>query len=352
MQRNHNQFGKLMTLGCALVLVLALSGEVSAEGKLSAYLFGDYAYAAKSNDADFDGKSGFVARRIYFTYDNDIAENFSARLRMEMNQKDFSSSSSTKMGSVAKDAYLKWKLESHSLYFGLSGTPTWGTVEKFWGYRWLEKTPLDLYKYGSSRDIGFASKGALDAGEKINYHVMFGHGGSNGSETDKGKKYYGSLLFKPAARTIFEIYGDYEDSEDDEPNSASYVVQGFAGFTFDFGRVGLQYVYQSAETSKTSEATQSIISGFAIAKLTEKAKGVFRVDYLTDPNSEADGISYIPMVNDTKNLIFVLAGIDLEVARNVHFQPNIEFVSYGNPVGGGEKPDEEIIPRLSIFYKF
>ena len=130
------------------------------------------------------------------------------------------------------------------------------------------------------------------------------------------------------------------------------MIQGFAGFEGDFGRAGLQYAYHSAEDTDSTSVTQSIISGFVVAKVSEKAKGIARVDYLTDPNPSASKISYIPMVSDTKNLIFAVVGIDFEPAKKVHFQPNIELVSYGDAVGGGDKPDTEIIPRLSIYYKF
>jgi Phosphate-selective porin O and P len=335
-----------------LFLMLLCVAQVSAEGKISAYMFGDYAYIAKSSDADLDGKSGFVVRRIYFTYDNDIAEKFSARLRTEMSQKDFSNSSAVKMEPVVKDAYLKWKFDRHALYIGLSGTPTWGAVEKFWGYRWLEKTPLDLHKYGSSRDLGFAFKGALDKDKKINYHIMVGHGASNSGETDKGKKIYGSLLFKPSKKAIVEIYGDFEDSEGDESNTASYVFQGFAGFNGDFGRVGVQFAHHSEETSADTNITQNIISGFAVIKINEKANAVGRIDFLTDPNPGAAKIAYIPMANSTENLIFVVAGIDFLAAKNVHFQPNVELVMYGDDISGGEKPDTEIIPRVSVYFKF
>jgi hypothetical protein len=340
-----------VVLLCAIA-TLALGIDASAvDGKLSAYLFGDYAYVAKSNDADLDGKSGFVVRRIYFTYDNNIAERFSARLRMEMSQGNFSKGAA-KMSPVVKDAYLKWKLDRHSLYFGLSGTPTWGVTEKFWGYRWLEMTPLDLHKYGSSRDVGLAVKGTLDADKKIGYHLMLGQGNSNKSESDKGKKAYCALVYKPSRTALFEIYGDYEDSEGDESNTASYILQGFAGFSGDFGRVGLQYAYSSAEETDSTEVTQNIISAFVVAKLSEKAKAVARVDYLTDPNPNAAKISYFPMVPTAENLVFAVAGVDFEAAKNVHFQPNIEIVSYGNDPSTGDKPDAEIIPRFTVFFKF
>lgn len=335
-----------------LVTAVLCVSAVSAEQKISAYLFGDYVYVAKSNDTHYDGKSGFVARRIYFTYDNDIAENFSARFRMEMEQKDFAASSAAKITPYAKDAYLKWNFNNHALYLGMSPTPTWEVVESFWGYRWLEKTPLDLHNYGSSRDIGLALTGSLDDGKKVGYYLMAAHGAGTVSETDKGKKFYASMVFKPTDKAVFEIYGDFEDSEGDQPNSASYVLQGFAGFEGDFGRIGLQYAYAASDEDENTNITQNIISGFFVAKLGDKTKGVVRVDYLTDPNPNAAEISYIPMEPGTKHLMFAVAGVDLQIAKGVNIQPNAEVVSYGKELATGKNPDAEVIPRLSVYFRF
>ncbi len=197
-----------------------------------------------------------------------------------------------------------------------------------------------------------ALKGSLDKEKKINYHIMVAHGASNSSESDKGKKVYGALLFKPSKKAVFEIYGDFEDSEGDKPNSSNYVLQGFAGFKGDFGRLGFQAAYHSKETNADTNITQNIISGFLVAKLNKTSNAVFRIDYLTKPNPSAAKIAYIPMVNSTENLLFGILGVEFIPTKNVHFQPNIEFVVYGDDISGDTKPDNEIIPRVSIFYKF
>ena len=345
---------KLMILAGALIMIILFMAMAHAEGKVSSYMFGDYAWIAQSNDADLDGKSGFVVRRIYATYNNDIDEKFSARIRLEMAQKDFSGASG-KMEPVVKGAFLKYKSGDHDLYAGLSGTPTWGLVEKFWGYRWLEKTPLDLHKFGSSRDIGLACKGHLDEEKKIGYHFMIGQGDYTYNETDKGKKYYGALSYKATDQLIIEAYGDFEDSEDDTPNTASHTIQGFVGYKGDFGRIGAMYALNSAEVANETDSTidVSIVSGFVVWKLSDNLNGVARLDYLLDPNSGAGGVSYLPMVATAKNTMLVILGVDYQAAKNVHIQPNVDIGSYGDDVTAGvDKADSELIPRVSIFYKF
>ena len=139
------------------LLVIALSigllpSMAQSAGEIKGYMFGEYYSVFKHHDMNIDGKRGFWFRRIYFTYDSQLSEKIKMRLRLEMNSPgDFTSSS--KLEAYVKDAYLSAKLCGQELMLGIMPTPTFGfNLEKRWGYRSLEKTPLDLYKMAPSRD--------------------------------------------------------------------------------------------------------------------------------------------------------------------------------------------------------
>ena len=73
-----------MLAGIIACMALIGVGEGSSrEGKLSGYMFGDYFYIAASHDENLEDRSGFLFRRIYLTYDKDLEEGFSVRLRLE-----------------------------------------------------------------------------------------------------------------------------------------------------------------------------------------------------------------------------------------------------------------------------
>lgn len=40
------------------------------------------------------------------------------------------------------------------------------------------------------------------------------------------------------------------------------------------------------------------------------------------------------------------------MAKKVHFQPNMEVVSYGKELATGKNLDAEVIPRLSVYFQF
>lgn len=331
----------------SLGFTFLLAGSLFAQGKISGYMFGDYYYMAGNHNEDLEGTNGFWMRRIYVTYDKGLSEAFSMRFRIEMNSAG-NFTSKAKLTPVVKDAYLKWKNGQHSIYLGISGTPTWGVIEKFWGYRSVEKTALDLQKFGSSRDFALAFKGSLDSQKRINYHLMFGNGSSNGSENNKGKKVMLALSGKPSKSIILEGYVDFEE----KPGKKNrYTVQGFAGYQNDSFRLGVQFAHQNRQVGAGMDDMQMQIGSiFGAAKFSDKVWGFARVDRQFDPNPDGAKISYIPFDATTEST-FLLAGLDFIPAKNVHLMPNVEVVLYGEN-SSGVSPNSDIIPRFTFYYKF
>ena len=132
------------------------------EGKIKGYMFGDYYYVLAADETDTKRprkRNAFQFRRLYLTYQSDIATDFAIRFRLEAKDAGFAQGS--KMEPFVKHGYLQWKegLGDADIYLGLSGTPTWAVAEKVWGYRSVAKTVLDWNKIGSSADLGAASQG-------------------------------------------------------------------------------------------------------------------------------------------------------------------------------------------------
>lgn len=328
------------------LLVLSIPAFSQDSGKISGYMFGDYYYMAGNHDKDLKGRNGFWFRRVYITYDRGLSEQFSIRLRLEMNSAgDFTSKS--KLTPFIKDGYLKWKKGNHSIYFGISPTPTWGLVEKVWGYRSVEKTPLDLQKFGSSRDFGIAFKGALDERKRFNYHLQVANGSSTGSEINKGKKVLLSLSGKADNGFVVEGYVDYEA----RPGKTNrYTLQGFAGYAIKTFRIGVQFAQQTRQRETGDDLKLNIGSLFAVSKLSEKVWGFARVDRVFNPNPDGRKISYLPFDPTAKSTLLI-GGLDFRPINGVHLMPNIELVVY-DETATGSKPDSDILPRFTFYYKF
>lgn len=323
----------------------ALAAQEAPVPKISGYMFGDYYWIVTNHRSDLEGRNGFWFRRIYFTVDESLNETWAIRFRLELNSPgDFRSRAN--LTPYVKDAYLRWKGGRHEVYFGISPTPTWEVIEALWGYRSVEKTPLDLQRMGTARDFGVAARGSLDKGRKFRYHLMIGNGlGTEGADVDKGKKGFLSLGFYPDDRWVVEVYGDWED----RPGSTDrWTWQAFLAYRTPQFRAGLQYAHQTRQGSPNTHL--NVGSVFLVVQPTSAVALLARYDRMFDPNPEGDRIAYIPLDPTAKSNLIV-AGVDFRLHARVHLIPNIEYVWYDTPPAGS-RPKSDLFLRGTVFFEF
>ncbi len=327
-------------------LCVVATSQTFAQGKFSGLVYSDYYWVAKNHDEEIEGRNGLWFRRIYLTYEQNLSEEFDMRVRLEMNSAgNFTSNS--KLNPFIKDVYLRWKRGNHSFYIGQSTSPTWGFIEQAWGYRHLEKTVLDLQKFASSRDVGFAAKGKLGQAGRVHYHFMLGNGNSTGTETNKGKKLMLALGYKLTDNLTLEGYVDWDDRPGDQDR---YTYQGFLSYEKGLFRAGAQVLNQTRKSGTgADDLNLAVASFFTVFPLASQTKGIVRLDRLFDPNPDGDSISYLPFSSAAKST-FLLLGVDYELAPTVHFIPNIELVVYDS--ANGADPDADVVPRLTFFYNW
>jgi len=313
--------------------------------RISGLMFGDAYWVARNHDDAIEGENGFWFRRIYLTFDSKVNDQWALRLRFEANSPgDFSSD---EIDPFVKDAYLKGNIGGQTLYLGLSSSPTWSLVEKSWGYRAVEKTPLDLQKLGSSRDFGVALKGSFGGNGKFRYHGMLGNGSGTKGETSEGKKAMLAISFHPTKKYQVEVYGDFENRPG-ETNRRT--VQFFGSYAGKNHRFGVQAARQNRETAGGEDLDLDLASVYAVFRLREKVNLLARLDKMFDPNPDGDGISYIPF-DSTADSTLALLGIDLALGEKVNLIPSIEAVSYDSD-SGTPTPDDDLIARVTFFVRF
>ena len=339
----------------SFLAVLSFSFILSAQnerkefgGKLSGYMIGEYYYNISHHNSDILDEHGFWFRRIYLSYDYNIDDNFSTRLRLEMNN-DGSYSNKEVITPFIKDAYLAYEIGNQKAYFGISSPPTFSLIEKFWGYRSVEKTPLDLQRIASSREFGLAMKGQFDSAGKFRYNVMYGNGSGNKQEIDKGKSFMSSFSFWATKKVVFQIYGDYADRSG---NNDTYIQQAFLGYMEENLHGGIQYSHQSlkGKDSSSDEINLNILSVFLSGKILDKIKLIGRIDRMFEPNPNGENIAYTPFDNSASFTMF-LTGIDVNVADGVSIIPNLKYVKYDMNVQG-ITPESDSYAWLTLFWKF
>ncbi len=329
----------------ALCLLLVPASLLKGEGKFSGLVFGDYYFAVAHHDETVESNNGFWLRRVYFTYDNALSDKFAMRFRLEMNSPGDFKTSSTLVPFV-KDAYLTARLGRQTLLLGLIGTPLYDTIEEFWGYRPMEKTPIDLFKFGNSREFGVGLKGALDAKNKLTYTVVFGNGAGIKSETNRGKAVYGRLNFQPTPSLFLELYADYTNMGND---SSVNIFQAFAGVRGGWGRSGLNFGIRNSSTAGVT-SDMKFVSLFGVLKVGAKLDLIGRYDRLLDPNPSGSKIDYIPMADNARANV-VLAGLGWTLGDNVKVIPSLKYIFYDAPKNGAT-PAADIYAYLTLYFKF
>jgi len=358
---------------CGIILLISTSSfaQESGWGKITGQVFADYFYniARDTSFASFNNVAaegikdlqGFVLRRAALTYDKDISEKFSARFRLEADSK--SNTSNSRIGVFVKDAYLKWKniFEGSDLIIGIQPTFSFEVAEKYWGYRSVEKTIQDLRGVVASRDFGISLRGKLTESGSVNYCAMFGNNSANGVETDKYKRYYIAIDFKPFDNFTISLTGDLkakhsiEDPNNNGETLANNSILGslFLGYSeknkFSFGVETILQVNQNAiiHVDEYFNIESKNINGLGVSAFgnywfTESIAGLLRYDYF-DPN--IDELSKGNFRN------YFIVGVDFKADKNISIIPNVLYESYES-LSDGTPFDASITGRVTLAFNF
>lgn len=310
------------------------SGNAQDRGTVSVLVFADYFYNLQRDTAltnavlgGEEGYNAFQFRRIYLTYDHQLSKEFATRVRLEADEAALTSDG--KIGLFIKDAYVTWKrmFGRQDLVFGIQPTPAFEVSERFWGYRSLEKTIMDLRGIVGSRDFGISLRGPIDAGGNIDYVVLVANGSGIRPEGDTGKRFYARVGAKPTDEMEITLYGDYSAQPDivsaySGGNVANSVVTGgaFIGLALaEKMRIGVEGVFQSTmngyDTGTELLSRNKIgISVFARWAASETVEIIGRYD-LFDPNVHTNA------TKDRRG--YVVGGMSWSPSPNVAVIPNI-----------------------------
>lgn len=311
------------------LLAVSATFATAAEHKVKGYMFGDYYYAVSGPD---EKRNAFQFRRIYLTNEVKWNDSFSGRLRFEAKDSGFGKGGT--MNPFVKDAYLRYKGSSRSVYVGQSQTPTWSVSEKVWGYRSVEKTLMDRTKAGSSRDNGIALKTKVGGSGKVSLHIMVANGNSNKSEKDNDKKLYGLLHLKPSGDLVATAYVDWQSQPKDQDQTTVAVLVGTTGKDLHGGVEVFSRTVSKAAGSK--DLISQGVSLFGAKRLQDNIKIFARADF-SDPNTDVD--------DDSEMLL--VGGIDWSPTKGIHVMPNVEVITEDTP-----KVDTTVMPRITGYFKF
>ena len=101
----------------------------------------------------------FEINRVYFQYTDDLSDDLFLKIRYDVARDGVDATGApTKDGKFVaylKNAYVDWSCKNGGLLsLGLIGTNSYGVQENTWGYRFIEKSSMDLRKFTNTADLG------------------------------------------------------------------------------------------------------------------------------------------------------------------------------------------------------
>ena len=348
-----------------ILLMSLLFTSIYSQGTFSGVTYFDYTYDL-TKDATND--AGFGLNRVYFTYQKEISDEISYKFQtdvgqlevfddftltdpsycedgIQQNQEDCEAITDCDGDGVAEDpcqwtivepgiedlnintkntqfaAYLKkaqldWKSPIGKLTFGMQGMNMFNVTEKTWGFRFLQKSAMDKYKFSSSADLGIGLSGKLF--DNISYSVMYTNGtGYKASENDKHKKISIQLVHGEKklvkkdgfnAGTSFSV----EPYDFDETTIKNKIVTSiYGGYAGNGLRIGTEL---DTHTDEGNDITQQIIAAYASYKLSEKLESLVYFD-MYDPDISK---------NKDENTDMII-GFNYRPAKGLTMTPNMRM---------------------------
>lgn len=397
---------KNLTKALALAGIAAMPFVSNAQVKFSGQVFGDYAYklhsdsisnrVSKATYADRQAYQGFDIRRVYLTADYDI----NSKVHVNVNL----ANEGNVLGDGSRAFYLKGAnitfkdiFTGSNLIIGQQTTPTFATTpgsESTWGYRFVEKTIMDMRGIASSNDLGVGLEGKYMDGN-FGYNILYGN--NNGAKLEispstsaaNAHRLYGDVYGRFLNKQIIvQLYGDYSSCDSTKNpkynknksyTSTNTTFKVFAAYTGKLFTLGGEWFAQTqANGAVNSDSTIRNVAptGFSVFanvplindKDTSKKTNlgailsVFaRYDSYNPDANLADGSVYVSnkwskgVTYTAPNEGLIVAGLDWVVAKNVHITPNIEVSSYKNKTSKSDatnRSDSDMTARVTFFWKF
>ena len=252
----------------SLSFIYLLSTVLFSESNTSGKVFFNH-----STNLSEDGMNAFNMKRAYLTLVNDVSESVSYKVTYDIGNNDGGSAYTA----FLKVAMVKWKTNLGNVMIGMQGMNMFKTMENTWGHRFIDKMPMDTYKYSASADLGIGlsqsfgpvstsvlitngggfKKAESDTHKKLSIHAVYGE-----SKLNKKNGFNGGLSFS------MEPYD--EDSLNTENTNVMGIFAGYAGNGF---RGGFEY-----DSRTIGELSDRINSVYGTYRFNEKFSILGRLD--------------------------------------------------------------------------
>jgi len=259
-----------------ITFLLFLNVKLYAEPIISGKVF--YNYRALLDTTNYNA---FNIERAYLTLSNKVSESVSYKVTYDVGKNDAGSSQTA----FLKIAMVKWKTNFADIIIGMQGMNMFKTMENTWGHRFIDKTPMDSYKYSPSADLGI---GIVRPFGPISTSALITNGGGyKKAESNSHKKLsihmvYGESKLNKKDGVNAGLSLSTEPYDKDSLNIENTNVMGiFAGYAGNGFRGGFEFDMRNRE-----DVSGKIFSIYSTYKINEKLSILARLDQVDEDTSE------------------------------------------------------------------
>lgn len=308
------------------ILLLTLGNHIFAgDMKINADTYFGYSFIDTDNNA-------FHVDRAYFSIQKKVSDQISYKF-----QTDVGMGAASAYSVYLKNAKLDWKTNFGKFTFGLQGMNMFSVQEATWDYRFIEKSPMDMYKYSSSADLGIGWERKFGV---LSPSVMITNGaGYKKAEDDQFKKLsmrllYGESKLKEGLNGGIVVSTESEDytTPSSTETGSTLVFGGFAAIAAGALRVGGEFDMKSEKLATDTNA--QLISVYGRYSINKTLTGFGRFD-LSDPDTDTsgDGMNYL------------ILGLSYQPEKAFYIAPNIKMKM---PETGESETTYQLSYRLKI----
>ncbi len=285
------------------------------KGKAIVQVFGNFntGFGSENNSR------GFELERSYLGYEYNLGNGLSVKSVLDIGKS--SDVSDYNRLAYVKNALVSWKKGNFSLNGGLISTTQFNFQEKFWGYRYIMKDFQDMYKFGSSADLGISV--AYKFAEWISADAIIVNGeGYKKIQINDGLNYGAGVTLTPAKGFQIRLYGGINEGVDNSKEDI-YNLAAFAGYKGEKFSIGAEYNKMDNASNK-KDADQSGYSIFSSVKVAKATELYARFDDLCSKDDW----------NIAKDEQAAIIGAQFKLGKYVKLAPNFR---YANPKADGAK---------------
>ena len=184
-----------------------------------------------------------------------------------------------------KNAMISWKTGEFTFNGGLIPTTQFSFQEKFWGFRHVMKSFQDIYKFGSSADLGISA--SWNPNEWLSADVIVVNGeGYKKIQSNNGFNYGIGATLTPFEGFHIRIYGGLNQkagaNRQDLLNMAAFIGYEIGSFA-----LGAEYNHLQSGFANPTDSKDGLSAYLSLA-LNSKVKTFARFDQLNTENIEQD----------------------------------------------------------------